>query len=284
LFGNLSAVAVEKSALTILSTGRGSAMALDGMLVFPLQMRPSRTCERSNDLDYHLRVAVTPLDLLARTPIFRRLAPEDRERVASVSDVRTYARGDVIFGEGDASDSFYVIASGRVKISKLTPGGKEVILEIFGVGDPLGAVAVYEGFPFPASATALETTTCVLIPRRQFFLLLEHHPTLVRALLLGLTTRLVELTNRLAALTGTRVEARLARAFLKMADDMGRRDARGEFIPMSLSRQDLADLTGTTIETAIRVMSRWSKQQLVQTEKDGFRILDRKTLESLSQE
>jgi CRP/FNR family transcriptional regulator len=227
---------------------------------------------------------VTPgaLELLARTPIFRRLKPEDRGRVAAVSHVARYARGDVIFGEGDPAEFFYVVAGGRVKVAKLTPGGKEVILEIFGVGDPLGAVAVYEGFPFPASATALEDTVCVLIPRQQFFELLERHPSLVRGLLLGLTTRLVELTNRLAELTGTRVEARLARLFLKMADEMGRTEARGAFIPMTLSRQELADLTGTTIETAIRVMSRWSKQNLVHTEKDGFVILNRGGLEALS--
>jgi CRP/FNR family transcriptional regulator len=221
-------------------------------------------------------------DLLARTPIFRRLKAEDRERIAAVSHVAHFGRGDVLFSEGSPSESFYVVSTGRVKVSKLTPSGKEVILEIFSAGDPLGAVAVHQGLPFPASATALEETTCVLIPRQQFFDLLERHPSLVRGLLLGLTTRLVELTNRLAELTGTRVEARLARLFLKMADDMGRHDSRGTCIPMSLSRQELADLTGTTIETAIRVMSRWSKQNLVQTEKDGFVIMNRAALEALS--
>jgi CRP/FNR family transcriptional regulator len=223
-----------------------------------------------------------PLDSLARTPIFRRLKPEDRERVAAVSRSQTYERGNVLFSEGDPSDSFYVVTAGRVKVSKLTPGGKEIILEIFGVGDPLGAVAVYEGFPFPASATALEPTTCVLIPRQAFFELLERHPSLVRGLLLGLTSRLVELANRLAELTGTKVEARMARLFLKMADEMGSSQAGGQFIPMALSRQELADLTGTTIETAIRVMSRWQKQQIVLTEKEGFLIANRHALEALS--
>jgi CRP/FNR family transcriptional regulator len=227
-------------------------------------------------------VLPSALDLLARTPIFRRLNADDRERIAAVSHVARFARGDVIFSEGSPSESFYVVSTGRVKVTKLTPSGKEVILEIFGVGDPLGAVAVYQGLPFPASATALEDTTCVLVPRQRFFELLERHPSLVRGLLLGLTTRLVELTNRLAELTGTRVESRLARLFLKMADEMGRHDARGTCIPMPLSRQELADLTGTTIETAIRVMSRWSKRNLVQTEKDGFVITDRAALEALS--
>jgi CRP-like cAMP-binding protein len=221
-------------------------------------------------------------ELLSRTPIFRRLESDDRERVAAVSRVVAYSRGDVIFSEGDTAECFYVVAAGRVKVSKLTKSGKEMILEIFGIGDPLGAVAVYEGFPFPASAAALEDTLCVLIPRRRFFELLEAHPSLVRGLLLGLTTRLVELTSRLADLTGTRVDARLARVFLKMAEQMGRDDPRGRFIPLVLSRQELADLTGTTIETAIRVMSRWGKDRIVLTEKDGFVIADRGALETIA--
>ena len=196
--------------------------------------------------------------------------------------VADYERGAQIFAEGSPSDRFYMIASGRVKIFKMTPAGKDVILEIFGVGDPLGAVAVYEGWPFPASAVALEPTTCLTIERAAFFALLEQHPTFVRGLLLGLTHRLVELTNRLAELTGGRVEPRFARLFLKLAQDVGRPERGGTFIAMPLSRQELADLTGTTIETAIRIMSRWGKQGTVLTEKDGFVVIDRKALESLA--
>jgi CRP-like cAMP-binding protein len=231
-----------------------------------------------------LVVPNSPIELLRTTPVFRKLGAEDRERVAAVARVAAYARGERIFTEGDPSDYFYVVTAGRVKVFKATPSGKEIILEIFGVGDPLGAVAVYEGRPFPASAEALEDTTCVLIPRRAFFDLLEHHPSLVRGLLLGLTQRLVELTTRIAELSGTRVEARLARLLLKMANDLGRDERGGRFIPLALSRQELADMTGTTIETAIRIMSRWGKEGIVRTEKDGFTVLDRAALERVSAE
>src|SRR5262245_24036783 len=220
--------------------------------------------------------------VLASTPIFRKLSPEDRARLVPHAQVRDYARGERIFSEGSPSDRFYAIASGRVKVFKMTPAGKDVILEIFGVGDPLGAVAVYEGWPFPASAVALEDTTCLTIERSAFFVLLEQHPSLVRGLLLGLTHRLIELTNRLAELTGGRVEPRFARLFLKLAGEVGKPTGGGTFIPMPLSRQELADLTGTTIETAIRIMSRWGKQRVVLTEKDGFLLIDAKALEALA--
>jgi CRP/FNR family transcriptional regulator len=197
--------------------------------------------------------------------------------------VREYRKGQTIFEEGEPSDAFYTIASGRVKIFKMLPSGKDLILEVFGTGDPLGAVAAYDGRPFPASAVALEDTTCLVIPRAEFFKLLEQHPTLVRGLLLGLTHRLVELTNRLAELSGGTIERRFARLFLKLAAQMGRPDRGGTFVPLPLSRQELADMTGTTIETCIRIMSRWGKQHIVRTEKDGFVVLNRDALDAVAE-
>ena len=227
-------------------------------------------------------MSVPPLELLKTTPIFRRLSPPDRERVAGKAAVRHFARGDTLFSEGDASEQFLIVVTGRVKVFKTTPSGKDVILEIFAAGDPIGGAAVYEGWPFPASAVALEDTTCVALARRDLFELLEQHPSLVRGLLAGLTMRLVELTTRLAELTGGRVEPRFARLFLKLAHEVGRPEREGTFIPVVLSRQELADMTGTTIETAIRIMSRWGKQRVVMTEKDGFLLLDRHELETLA--
>lgn len=221
-------------------------------------------------------------ELLRQVPVFRRLEADDRQRVADVARVRQFERGDAIFSEGDEPDAFCVVARGRVKVFKMTPAGKDVILEVFGPGDPLGAVAVYEGRPYPASAAAMEATTCVLIPRQAFFALLERHPTLVRGLLAGLNMRLVELTNRIAELSGGRVEPRFARLFLKLAQEQGRTDRGGTFIPSPLSRQELADLTGTTIETCIRIMSRWGKEGIVRTEKDGFVVLDPHELETVA--
>ena len=89
------------------------------------------------------------------------------------------------------------------------------------------------------------------------------------------------LTSR-SRLSGGRVEARLARFFLKLANDMGQKRPEGMFIPLALSRQELADMIGTTIETSIRIMSRWGKQDLIRTEKNGFVLVDRPALEAIA--
>jgi CRP-like cAMP-binding protein len=221
-------------------------------------------------------------EILRRTTIFRRLSPDDRQRLAAVARIREFDKGSTLFAEGDSSDALYTVVTGRVKVFKMTARGTDVILEIFGPGDPVGAVAVYESRPYPASAVAIEPTTCLSIPRQAFFSLLETYPTLVRGLLVGLTHRLMELTTRLTELTGGRVDARLARFLLKLADDIGARRPDGIFIPLALSRQELADMIGTTIETSIRIMSRWGKEDVVRTEKDGFLVVDRAALESVA--
>jgi CRP/FNR family transcriptional regulator len=220
-------------------------------------------------------------EALRRSSIFRRLGADDRQRLATIARLKHTSKAERIFSEGEPCDFFITILSGRVKVFKMTPAGKDIILEIFGPGDPLGAVATYEGRPFPASAIALEDTVCLLIPRASFFALLEQHPSLVRGLLLGLTHRLVELTNRLTELTGGRVEPRFARLFLKLTEDLGKPAPDGMLIPLALSRQELADMTGTTIETCIRIMSRWGKDEIVRTEKEGFVVLDKAALESI---
>jgi CRP/FNR family transcriptional regulator len=219
-------------------------------------------------------------EVLRRSTLFRRLSVEDRQRLAAVATIVRFDKGAALFNEGDGSERLYTVLAGRVKVFKVTARGTDVILELFGPGDPVGAVAVYESRPYPASAVTLEETTCVVIPRQAFFALLETYPSMVRGLLVGLSHRLVELTNRLTELSGGRVEGRLARFFLKLAKEMGQARPEGTFIPLSLSRQELADMIGTTIETSIRIMSRWGKDDVVRTEKEGFYVIDRDALEA----
>jgi len=220
--------------------------------------------------------------LLRSCALFSRLSGEDLRKVAEVSVERTFEKGDHVFSEGDPSEMLFTVLSGRVKMVKSIPAGKELILEILGPGDPLGAIAAYEARPYPASAIALEPTACLASKRLPFMALLETCPSLVRGLLGGFSLRLIELTKRLGEVTGSRVESRFAQIFLKLGDRLGVPRGSGIFIPLSLSRQDLADLAGTTMETAIRIMSRWGKEGIVATEPDGFLVTSRSDLESLA--
>jgi CRP-like cAMP-binding protein len=225
---------------------------------------------------------VTAADVRESSPFFRRLSPVDLERLAAIAVSRIYRKGDVVFSEGDAPAYLHAIASGRVKMVKRMPSGKEVILEIMGPGDPLGAVVAYEDRPYPATAVALEDVEALLLPRSELFSMLEQHPSVVRGFLSGMARRIVELTQRIPEVAGGRVETRFALLFLKLGENLGQAEGGVIFIPLPLSRQDLADLTGTTLETSIRVMSRWGKEGVVSTAPDGFRIADRELLGRLA--
>jgi len=216
----------------------------------------------------------------AAIPLFQSLRPAERESLRPLVRHKSYEEGDTIFREGDPALWFHFILGGRVKIVKAAPDGRDVILEIFGSGDPVGAIAAYEERDFPATAVALEASTMLSIPRQEFFSMLAANPILARGLLLGLTRRMVELTRKLAE-RSSRVEYRIARLFLTFADRVGRMEGNGVVIPVPLSRQEIADLVGTTQETAIRIMSRWNKDHLVLTEDTLFRIPDRKKLEDI---
>jgi len=139
------------------------------------------------------------LDALFRSStLYRSLSSEDQERLARVAVTKSFDKGETIFHEGDAPDSLVTIASGRVKVVKMS--GKEIILEIFGAGDPVGAVVAYEGRPYPASAVAIAPCACILVRRSEFFSLLERHPSFVRGFLTGMAQRIVELTRRIPRL------------------------------------------------------------------------------------
>jgi CRP/FNR family transcriptional regulator len=194
--------------------------------------------------------------------------------------IKSYEEGELIFREGDHALTFHFVLGGRVKVVKAAADGRDVILEIFGPGDPVGALAAYEERDFPASAVALEAATLISLPRQEFFAVLAANPMLARGLLLGLTRRMIELTRRLAE-RSARVEYRVARLFLTLAGRVGRKEKDGLVVPVVLSRQEIADLVGTTQETAIRIMSRWGKDGLVITTDSGFLIPDRDALENV---
>ncbi len=227
------------------------------------------------------------VDLSARphleaVPLFQSLEPAERALLVPLARARAYDRGQTVFSEGEPAADLSFVVIGRVKIVKAARG-RDVILGLFGPGEPVGALAALEGVRYPASAVAIEPSTVLHVPEREFFQLVAAHPEMTRRLLQGLVRRQLETASRLADLTGS-VDFRVARLFLALGEKVGRRDGAGLEIPLSLSRQEIADLTSTTVETAIRIMSRWGKEGLVVTHPGGFRVPDLQALRGVTGE
>jgi len=208
---------------------------------------------------------------LRACPVFAGVPARETAALATVAREETYRARDYVFTEGDQSDWFCLVRSGRVKILRASRGGKEVVLELLGPGEPFGGVAVIERRPYPASAQAIETSVVLKIPRERIVALTERYPGVIREMALMIGRRLRAAHESVRALAVDPVEARLAAALLRLAERDGERGPRGISLPYHLTRQSLADMTGTTVETTIRVVSRWQKDRLVRDE--GGRLL-----------
>jgi CRP/FNR family transcriptional regulator len=224
-------------------------------------------------------MTVTPVIPFDAIPLLASVHRADRAALEPICRMRRYDKGEVIFHEAEPAERIHFVVEGRVKIVKAA-GTRDLILEILGPGEPVGAVAAFEHQAFPASAIAIEESVILSIPEREFFELLEARPEMVRHVVSGLTMRLMMMNKRLADMTGS-VEVRAGRLFLTLSERLGVRREGHSFIPLALSRQELADLLGTTLETTIRLMSRWQKEDLVHTERDGFTIPNVQALRKL---
>lgn len=212
------------------------------------------------------------LALLERIALFRCLNPAEGRALSQVCRLQVCARGDTVFVEGSRAKEMSFVALGTVKIVKSTPT-RDVILRIIGAGGPVGIVAAWEGRPYPATAVAMESSTIVHVPERDFFALTDRHPEILRQLLLMMMDRQVQLGQRVSEMTGS-VETRVAQALLDLVESSDPPHGPSCHIPIALTRQEIADLAGTTVETAIRIMSRWGKEGVVLTQIDGFEIPD----------
>ena len=208
---------------------------------------------------------------LQQLPLFAALSVDQIASFADRFRASTFDQNATIFLEGDQADRLWVIQEGQVKIVKYGEGGKENLLEVIMPGEMFGGAGIL--FPVhPATAVAMTEVAVLGLPRAEYLQLIRSFPDVALKIITILGERLrAAMTMR--AMSIERVDARLAHILLKLADKIGVKIDNGVRIDMSLSRQDLADMAGTTIETAIRSMSKFRKDGLVVTEPGGFIVI-----------
>lgn len=215
---------------------------------------------------------------LRSSPVFAGIPAREVEALAAVVVEESHRARDYVFMEGDASRWFCVVRSGHVKIVRHSKTGKDVVLELLGPGEIFGGVAVIEQRPYPASAQATEATVVLKIPAAPVIAVSERHPGFIKEMALMIGRRLRAAHDSVKSLAVDPVEARLAATLLRLADREGARGKDGIALPFHLTRQSLADMSGTTVETAIRVLSRWLKEGLLADEGGRLVILDQAEL------
>ena len=221
------------------------------------------------------------LERLAAFPLFSRLPAVGLAELIGSAEPRVVQQSEAVLRQGEASESLFVVLSGRLKMVRSLSNGRSVLLALFGPGDLVGIAAGLGGSPSDSRVEALENSLCLEVRRQHLLDSMTRRPQLLGELLPVLTARVAECGNCVIEGTFYRVEPRFARLFLRLAESVGQPRDQGTFIPVRLSRQDLADMAGTTIETSIRVLSRWGKEGLVETCPGGFLVSDSGALAQL---
>jgi CRP/FNR family transcriptional regulator len=218
------------------------------------------------------------MSFLKQVPLFSGLTAEQYEELAMIITLQDYNRGQAIFAEGDAGTGFYVVMEGLVKIYKLSMEGKEQILHIFGPGEPFAEAAVFSGSTFPAHALALEKSRTIFIPRSAFIALIQTNPALAMNMLAALSMRLKKFAHLIEDLSLKEVPGRLAAHLLFLSSQQG--DCAT--VKLNISKVQLASLLGTIPETLSRILTKFSKQGLINSEGAQITILNRDGLEDLA--
>jgi CRP-like cAMP-binding protein len=214
-------------------------------------------------------------DLLARSVLFAPLSETEWASIEKQLVRQRFEKDEYLFFEGDPAAWLVFVAEGQVKMIKHSESGRETILATFGPGQIVGEVGVLIGETYPATAQALEPSLTLSLRRDEYVALVRSHPDLAWALIEELGHRLQRAHETIRSLAVEKVERRVARVLLRMANTTGQRletPPGAVRITVPLSRQDIADMAGTVIETAIRALSKFHKQGLVET-REGHIIL-----------
>lgn len=219
---------------------------------------------------------------LRNVSLFSTLSETEIKEIEPYLVPAAFKKKDVVFSEGEPPDWLYIVAEGKLKLTKLSQDGKEIILEIISPMDYFGGLAVLRGFPYPANAVAMEDAKFFKISRNNVMKILDRFPNLMYSMTLQLGERIKESHETLKNIALERVEARITALLLKLADKAGTKAGAAVVIDMKLTKQDIAEMVGTTVETSIRTMSRLKKSGILDEKNGKIVILDIAKLKAIS--
>ena len=221
------------------------------------------------------------LQILKKSLFFSSLSESSLKEISRFFSEEKYQRDDYIFFEGDLPEWLYIVMEGRVKLLKHSDTGKDIILQIYSPGDMFGEVSLFDRKPYASSSQAMEPSSILKMPRKDFFLFFGRHPFVATEMILELGRQLGDAQTTIKSLAVDRVEQRIAHILLKLAGKVGVSEKGGIMINLPLTRQDLADMAGTTVETAIRVMSRFTKSKVIKPADGKIFLLNPQALERI---
>ncbi len=219
------------------------------------------------------------IELLHGVPLFAELTPEDLSEVVDVALPRRFAAGEVVFREGDAGDTCYIVRSGRARAVREHVDGRSIALALFGAGDVFGELAMFEGESRSATVEALQDTEVLAILAADMRRLLERHPALAVKLIAGLGRRLRHTNERLARQSFQTVPSRVASVLAQLIAAADAQDGADRDALITATQADLAQLAGTSRESVSRFLAVLERAGIISQGRGKLTVHDAAALE-----
>jgi len=207
------------------------------------------------------------ITITKNTSLFRGLHSDEIQEIVKSARVREVGNGDYFFIEGDPAGTAYVLLKGKVKLSQVTIDGQQVLLGYLGPGRAFGIIALLKKVTYPVSAQGIGECRALAWDQNMLNTLMARFPRIALNSMYIMAGQIREFQNRVRDLSTKRVETRIARAVLRLARQTGKKVEAGVLIDLPLSRQDLAEMTGTTHYTVSRILNDWEKQEIIRSKR-----------------
>lgn len=213
--------------------------------------------------------------LIRDLPVFEAVAPADLDVILATATARRYAEGAAAYHQGETASAFFVLLHGRMKAVQTTPDGQQVVVRHVDPGDLFGLAMAMRRPTYPASVLAVTESVALAWPDSQWSTLTERVPKLATNAMATMGTRLQDAHTRIRELATEAVERRVAHALLRLVRQAGRKTEDGGIvIDFPLTRQDIAEMTGTTLHTVSRLLSAWEGRGLVSSARRQVTVRD----------
>jgi CRP-like cAMP-binding protein len=221
--------------------------------------------------------------LVANLSMFAGLAPAEQDELLREARSIRYAKGTAVFEQGAEADRFFVLLYGHLRVEKTTPNGQQTVVRYVSAGELFGVAQAMNLSHYPATAAAAVDSIALAWPSASWGRLIAKYPTLASSALQTVGSRLQDTQTRVIEMSNEQVEQRVAHALLRLAKQAGRKIASGIEIDFPISRQDVAEMTGTTLHTVSRILSAWESQGLVEGGRQRIVLRDPHRLHTLAE-
>ena len=212
--------------------------------------------------------------VLASFPVFAGFSAEQLDDIVAQAKSLRFARNAHVFEQGGEAASFFLLLDGRVRAYKVSPTGEQIVIRYVGPGEMFGVAKAIGSAVYPANAVAVVDSIALAWPSLAWAEMSAKYPTLSVGMMRMLGRQLQESQERLAEISNQAVERRVANMLLRLASQGGRKEENGVGFDFPISRQDIAEMTGTTLFTVSRILTAWEATDLVVTGRQKIVIRD----------